>query len=102
MRSFIVPDAQPYTLPPLPNPLTLRRIHSTNTSKDTDAGRRQQDREIEFLLHFSETFPDAENIVRVVEARTVPYGMLLMHREPHTLPAMLAEAGGVNVAALTK
>eukprot|EP00752_Nemacystus_decipiens_P005625 g5090.t1 len=72
------------------------------TAKDTASGRRQQRREIEFLVDFKRLHSDAANIVRVVEARTVPFDMLLMRKESMTLTSMLESAASIDVGAVAK
>lgn len=70
--------------------------------QDTDSGRRQQQREVEFLVNFKRLHPVAVNIIQVIEARTAPIGMLLMRREQQTLTSMLEDASGVDVVAVEK
>lgn len=71
-------------------------------SQDTAGGRRQLRREIEFLIDFKRLHPDAANIVGVVEARTAPFDMLLLRKEPMTLTSMLENALSIDVVAVAK
>lgn len=72
--------------------------------QDTVGGRKQQDREIQFLVDFTNLQPDAANIVSLIEARTTPsgVGMLLMRKEPQTLSGMLEDASSIDIVAVFK
>lgn len=72
------------------------------TSQDTASGRRQQRREMEFLIDFKRLHPDAANIVGVVEARATPFDMLLMRKESMSLTGMLESAISIDVGAVAK
>lgn len=80
----------------------LSHLPPNATSKNTASGRRQQRREIEFLLNFKRLHPDAPNIVGVVEVRTAPFDMLLMRKESMTLATMLESADHIDVVAMAK
>lgn len=87
---------------PVSTCLCLSHLTPNATSKDTASGRRQQRREIEFLLEFNRLQPYAANIVGLIEARTAPFDMLLVRKEPMTLTSMLESARRVDFAALVK
>lgn len=80
----------------------LRKLAPNANSQDTASGRRQQRREIEFLIDFKCLHPDAANIVGVVEARIAPFDMLLMRKESQTLTSMLESAISIDVVAIAK